>query len=162
MPVKAWFLAGLILFSSVAATAQKIQKIKMQELAAYAATSDSVLVINFWATFCKPCVEEIPYLLKICKKYKGQKVKLLLVSLDPPADYPVNISTFVQKRKFSATNLWLDETDADYFCPQIDKKWSGSIPATLIVHKAMNYRSFFEQPFKQAEFESVLKTALGL
>jgi thiol-disulfide isomerase/thioredoxin len=162
MPVKTWFLTGLILFSSVAANAQKIQKIKMKELAVYASGSDSVLVINFWATFCKPCVEEIPYLLKICKKYKGQKVKLLLVSLDAPAEFPAKIRAFVKKKKFTATNYWLAETDADYFCPQIDKKWSGSIPATLIVNKAKNYRGFFEQPFKEAEFESVLKTALGL
>ncbi len=162
MPVKALFLAGLILRCSFFADAQKIQKIQMKELAAYAATSDSVLVINFWATFCKPCVEEIPYLLKICKKYAGQKVKLLLVSLDPQSEYPAKIRAFVKKKKFNTTNLWLAETDADYFCPQIDKKWSGSIPATLIVNKANNYRVFFEQPFKEAEFESVLKTALGL
>jgi thiol-disulfide isomerase/thioredoxin len=162
MPVKAWFLAGLILFSTFFVNAQKLQKIQMKELAAYAAVSDSVLVINFWATFCKPCVEEIPYLLKICKKYKSQKVKLVLVSLDPPSEYPAKVKAYIKKNKFTAINFWLAETDADYFCPQIDKKWSGSIPATLIVNKARNYRSFFEQPFKEAEFESILKTALGL
>jgi thiol-disulfide isomerase/thioredoxin len=162
MTVKAWFLTGLILFSSFFANAQTIQKIKMKELAAYAATSDSVLVINFWATFCKPCVEEIPYLLNICKKYKGKKVKLLLVSLDQPSEYPVKLRAYVKKHKFAAVNFWLAETDADYFCPQIDKKWSGSIPATLVVNKAKDYRSFFEQPFKEAEFEAVLKTALGM
>ncbi len=162
MPVKAWFLAGLIVHFVFTAEAQKIQKIQMKELAAYAAQSDSILVINFWATFCKPCVEEIPYLLKICKKYSTQKVKLLLVSLDPPSEYPARLKAFIKKNKFATTNLWLAETDADYFCPLIDQKWSGSIPATLIVNKTLKYRSFFEQPFKETEFEAVLKTALGL
>jgi thiol-disulfide isomerase/thioredoxin len=162
MPVKVCLIALLLLCYSFFATAQKVQSVKMKDLAAYAATSDSVLVINFWATFCKPCVEEIPYLIKVCQKYSAQKVKLLLVSLDAPADYPAKIRAFVQKNKFNGTNFWLSETDADYFCPQIDEKWSGSIPATLIVNKANNYRSFFEQPFTEAAFETVLKTALGL
>jgi thiol-disulfide isomerase/thioredoxin len=162
MRLKTIFIAGWLLCAASFAAAQSIQKIKMAELAAYIAGSDSVLVVNFWATFCKPCVEEIPYLEKVCKKYRGQKVTLLLVSLDLPADYPAKIKAFVKKRRFTARTLWLAETDADYFCPQIDKKWSGSIPATLIVNKAKNHRSFYEQPFKEAEFEKVLREALGM
>jgi thiol-disulfide isomerase/thioredoxin len=162
MLVKTWVLAILMVHFVVFIHAQKIQSIKMTELAAYANKTDSVLVINFWATFCKPCVEEIPFLQKICKKYTANKVKLILVSLDGPAEYPNKIRAFIHKKKFSATHFWLNETDADYFCPQIDKQWSGAIPATLIVNKANNYRGFFEQSFKETEFEAVLKNALGL
>jgi thiol-disulfide isomerase/thioredoxin len=162
MKLKTYFFAILLLCASFFAAAQTVQKIKMAELAAYIAHSDSVLVVNFWATYCKPCVEEIPYLIKICKKYKGQKVKLLLISLDMPADYPVALKAFIKKHRFIVQNCWLAENDADYFCPQIDKKWSGAIPATLIVNKAKNYREFFEQPFKEAAFEALLKTALGM
>jgi thiol-disulfide isomerase/thioredoxin len=142
--------------------AQPIPSIKMAELAQYAAATDSVLVINFWATFCKPCVEEIPFMQRISRKYAGQKVKLLLVSLDTKDAYPAKLRHFVKKHGFRAPVVWLNETDADYFCPLADPKWSGAIPATLIVNNKRGERRFYEQPFTPQEFEKEVKAVLGL
>ncbi|MEO6730991.1 MAG: TlpA disulfide reductase family protein [Ferruginibacter sp.] len=127
----------------------------------YSKKTDAVYVINFWATFCKPCIAEIPYLQSISKKYESKKVKLLLVSLDLPVFFPDKIRSFAKKNNFTADIAWLNESDADYFCPVIDKKWSGSIPATLFVNAATGYKMFVENEMSNEQFESELKMAIA-
>ena len=150
----------LLFFSVNASKAQTIPSWKVTRLQNFIATTDSVLVINFWATFCKPCVEEIPYFQTIVDKYKDQKVKLLLVSLDLKDEYPDKIKAFAVKNNYTRQIVWLNETNADYFCPRVDKKWMGGIPSTLIINPRTGYRKFFEQQLRQEEFEIELKKAL--
>ena len=152
----------LAAFLNHTAYTQVIPKWKMDDVVNYfSAKNDSVYVVNFWATFCKPCIAEIPGFIKIVKKYEGQKVKLLLVSLDLPADYPNKILAFVKKNNYASSIVWLNETNADHFCPMIDKSWSGAIPATIIVNTKTGYRKFFEAELSQEEFEKELKTAVS-
>lgn len=152
-------IACLLLFQVVAA--QQIAKLRATDIQQILVThTDTVLVINFWATFCKPCVEEIPYLQQIANKFKVSKVGLLLVSLDLPTYYPAKIAAFAKKRRFTAPLAWLNETDADYFCPLIDKKWSGVIPATLIVNTKTGYRAFYESQLSPTAFETAIQKAL--
>ena len=139
---------------------QQIQKIKIKALTDLIATSDSVLIINFWATFCKPCVEEIPNLLKFTKKYKKEKASLYLVSLDLEDYYPEKIKKFVAKKKYAAKIAWLDESNADYFCAFIDASWSGAIPATLFINNKNGYKKFYEKQLSATEIEVAIKAAL--
>ncbi len=151
----------LLFFSNVPSLkAQSIPTFNVTDLNSYIAASDSILVINFWATFCKPCNEEIPYFERIVNKYKKQKVKLLLVSLDIKNQYPYKIKAFAKKNKYSSQIVWLNETNADYFCPAVDITWSGGIPATLIVNTNTGYRKFFEDQLKAEAFERELKLAI--
>jgi thiol-disulfide isomerase/thioredoxin len=160
--MKKLLLALSFITFSIAANSQTIKKWKITDVEKYIATSkDSVLVINFWATFCKPCVAEIPSFIKVTSQYKDKGVKLLLVSLDLPAFYPAKIQTFAKAHDFTPQIVWLDETNADYFCPKIDPKWSGSIPATLIINKKTGYRKFFEEEMEEGKFLEELKSALG-
>lgn len=122
---------------------------------------EEVLVINFWATFCKPCVAEIPHFIRITNNYRDRGVKLLLVSLDMKSQYPGKIRSFVKKHRFTAPVFWLDETNADYFCPKVDTSWSGSIPATLIVNKRTGYRKFYEEEMSGPDLEKALQEAIG-
>ncbi len=155
------FIVVIICFG-VTAQAQQIPKLKMADVVKLFNTkSDTIYVVNFWATFCKPCVAEIPNFIKIANQYKKQKVKLLLVSLDLPSFYPKRIATFATKNNFTTNLAWLDETDADYFCPMIDKDWSGAIPATIIVNNKTGYKKFFEAEMKGEEFEKEVKKAIG-
>ena len=140
--------------------AQQTQKIKIKALTDLIATSDSILIINFWATFCKPCVEEIPDLIKLAKKYKKEKASLYLVSLDLEDYYPEKIKKFVAKKKYAAKIAWLDESNADYFCPLIDASWSGAIPATLFINNKTGYKKFYEKQLSATEIEVALKAAL--
>jgi len=145
-----------------AADAQKIAKWKIEDVvSSFSAKNDTVYVVNFWATFCKPCIAEIPDFIKLVEKYKKQKVKLLLVSLDLPTYYPAKIADFVKKNNYKTNIAWLNETNADHFCPMIDAKWSGAIPSTIIVNNNTGYKKFVEDQISPEDFERYLKEAIG-
>jgi len=153
---------GILLFAGMPVKSQGIASWKMEEVVkSFKNSSDSIYVINFWATFCKPCVAEIPYLQKIALKYKGRKVRLLLVSLDMQEYYPEKIAAFAKKSNIQADIVWLNETNADHFCPMIDKTWSGSIPATLFVNAKTGYKKFFEEEMKEDQFEIELLKSIN-
>lgn len=139
-------LICMMLIAMVAvAQGQAIKKMKMDELLRMIDTIKTPLVVNFWATWCGPCVHEIPWFEKNVKEFAGQKVKLILVSIDYPDEYPKNIAAFAKKNGYSSEIIWLNETDADSFCPKVDKSWQGTIPVTLMVNNKKKYRQFFNQ-----------------
>src|SRR5687767_16014861 len=103
---------GYLLFTSTTFS-QTIRKVKVTEVEEYIKYSDHAIVLNCWATWCAPCIEEIPYFSETVKKYKDQKVELLLVSLDFANSYPNKILDLIKKKHFEATFFWLNETNAD-------------------------------------------------
>ena len=159
--MKAIVINLFMIMAALCTQGQGSRSVKVTELQKTIASSDSVLVINFWATFCKPCIHEIPYFQTITEKYKDQKVKLLLVSLDLPSWYPQKVDSFLVLNKYRAEVVWLNESNADYFCPRIDPKWSGSIPATYFVNRKTGYKKLFEGEMKPEEFEKELQLAIG-
>lgn len=136
---------------------QEIKKMNIKDLEEYIRKSEKPLVVNFWATFCQPCIEEIPYFQNTIKEKYKNDVELLLVSLDLPDYYPAKISSFVNRKNFFVPVIWLNESDADYFCPIIDARWSGAIPATLMINNKKKYRKFFEQQLTHFQLERELK-----
>jgi thiol-disulfide isomerase/thioredoxin len=149
----------LFLFLSVALNAQQIKKIRIADLEKTIAESKTPLIVNFWATFCIPCIKEIPYFQKLVKQHQKDSIKLLLVSLDLQEDYS-NIKSFAAKRKFTAPIVWLDETNADYFCPRVDSSWSGAIPASLFINNRTGYRKFLEQELSEVQLEKEIMAIL--
>lgn len=119
-------------------------------------SSDTVFVVNFWATFCKPCIEEIPDLEAAVRESEEKPVKLLLVSVDQKSFYPTKLRQFIQERKFESEVIWLNETNADYFCPAVDPAWSGAIPATLVIAPKKGAREFFEAPLTKQDMAGIL------
>jgi len=144
-------LVSILIFS--AAHAQPVKKIKIEELATYIKNSDHPLVLSFWATWCGPCVREIPWIQEAIKKRADKNVEFVLVSLDFKEAFPNKVSEFVKQKNFVATHYWLDETNADIFCPKIDPKWEGGIPATLFVNNKTGYHQFFQQQLKDRQAE---------
>jgi thiol-disulfide isomerase/thioredoxin len=141
---------------------QTIKKVKITEVEEYIKNSDHPIVLNCWATWCAPCIEEIPYFIETVKKYKDQKVELLLVSLDFANSYPNKILDLIKKKQFEATFFWLNETNADYFCPKIDPKWDGTLPSTLFVNTKTGYRKFFGRPMTDRQVELEVSRLIGL
>ena len=146
-----------MLLLSVTVRAQEIKKLSIDELQSYITKSDKPLVVNFWATWCSSCVEEIPYFISTVRDKYGSKVELLLVSLDVKRYYPQTIKAFAEKRNFTAPIAWLSESDADVFCPRIDNRWGGEIPVTLMVNNSKSYRRFYDRALTQLQLEQELK-----
>ena len=153
------FILGLG-FSNV--EGQNIPKWKISDLETYIKNSNKPTVVNFWATFCKPCIAEIPHFQKLVKQYEKDSVQVLLVSLDMEEMYPAKIKAFADKFKFTAPIVFLDETNADVFCPKIDEKWSGAIPASLFINNRTGYRKFFEEEMSEQKFETELKSLIAV
>jgi thiol-disulfide isomerase/thioredoxin len=142
---KRFLILTCAILLSVTLMGQTVKKVKITDLEAYITQCDHPLVVSFWATYCLPCIKEIPYFQSTAAKYKDKGVELILVSLDMPDFYPSKISAFAEKNKYTAPILWLDESNADYFCPKIDKNWSGGIPCSLFINNRTRYRQFFDR-----------------
>jgi thiol-disulfide isomerase/thioredoxin len=107
--------------------------------------NDTVYVINFWATWCAPCIEELPYFEQLHQEYRSRKVKVLLVSMDFRKDLETKLNAFLQRRQFSTPVVALLDSDYDNWIEQVDPQWTGSIPATLVIHG--KNRKFIEDEF---------------
>lgn len=120
---------------------------------------DTTFVVNIWATWCGPCKEELPYFVKLDSTYRDKKSKLLLVSIDDKKDQK-KVIDYLKKKKYSPEAVLLDESNADYWMPFIDKDWQGAIPVTLFWNKEKNYRAFFGRQMKEDELKTEWEKAL--
>lgn len=155
-----YFLLFFLLLYVQKTGAQEIKKWKLNDLATAIQTAEGPTIFNFWATFCKPCIEEVPAFQEVAKKYEAAGVRLILVSLDLPETYP-KLKSFAAKRKFIAPVVFLDETNADLFCPVVDEKWSGAIPASLLINHKTGYRKFFEEQLSRQQLQKEITVMTG-
>ncbi len=116
--------------------------------------SDTLFVVNFWATWCEPCIEELPAFEAINQEYKNQKFKMLLVSLDFNKQKEKKLIPFIINHHLKAKVLHLNDPDANAWIEKVDANWSGSIPATLVFTK--NKRVFFEQSFTKEQLKNII------
>ena len=116
-------------------------------------------VINFWATWCAPCVKELPAFERLKEQYAEMNVEVLLVSLDFPKQKEKKLIPFINRRKIQSKVVLLDDVNEDYWIKEINDQWSGAIPATLIYNT--NSRKFYEQSFDYTTLENELKTFLN-
>jgi thiol-disulfide isomerase/thioredoxin len=126
---------------------QSITSVKIQDLLTeIQKTDDTLRVINLWATWCAPCVKELPYFEQAHQSFKSQKVKIILTAIE---DELPKVQAFVKKRNLQAYLLFLDEEHANEWIPQIEKSWQGEIPVTLFVKQGI--KKFHSGDFTQAE-----------
>jgi thiol-disulfide isomerase/thioredoxin len=158
--MKKKFLFALVLISFFAKeiSSAQVRAIKFSELEKIMQQkNDSLVVINFWATWCKPCIDELPYFIQLKKNYSSEKLKLIFVSLDFKRDLKKKVVPFVKRKKLNAEVVLLDETNYNSWIDKVDSTWSGAIPATLIIDE--NHRKYFyEKDFTSYfELEKIIK-----
>jgi len=118
--------------------------------------SDKVQVINFWATWCAPCVKEIPLLEKL--NLENQLVEVTLVSMDYDLDSnPEKVNRFISRKNLQSRVLILAERNPNDWIDKIEKKWSGALPATLVVNTQTNTRRFVQGELKPGEIEKMIQ-----
>ena len=107
--------------------------------------NDTLYVFNFWATWCAPCVEEMPYFETLHEKTAGKKVKVCLVSLDFKKDLDRKLRPFLAEKKLQATVLMLADGRYNDWIDRVSPEWSGAIPATLLLKEGK--RAFYGEQF---------------
>ncbi|WP_108424164.1 TlpA family protein disulfide reductase [Flagellimonas amoyensis] len=115
---------------------------------------DQTYIINFWATWCKPCLEELPHFERIREEQKNNNVKVILVSLDMPHMWKPRLEPYVKNKKIQSEVVILDDPKQNEWIPKVDEAWGGGIPATLIYNK--DKRQFFEKGFTYEELNEAL------
>lgn len=94
--------------------------------------NDTTYVLNFWATWCQPCIAEMPYFEKLVAEKAGQPVRIWLVSMDFPKDIKNKLVPFVLQRNLAPRVLSLADMDYNAWIDRVSPEWDGAIPFTLI------------------------------
>ncbi len=145
-----------VLFVGLISLSGDVEVIKFPALEEYMyQKNDKVKVINFWATWCKPCMEELPHFEKMHRQYKDKNVEVLLVSLDQ-ASMINKVKNSLKKNDITAKVVLLDEVDFNKWINEVDSTWTGSIPATLIISKNNTSKQFYERQFTQQQLEQLI------
>lgn len=111
-------------------------------------------IVNFWATWCAPCVKEMPYFEQITSEYASDEVQVILVNLDMPRMWDSHLVPFVEERNLRSQVVVLDDPKQNEWIPKVNEGWSGAIPATLIYNK--DRREFYEEAFTYDRLKQVL------
>ena len=124
-------------------------------------SNDTTYIVNFWATWCAPCVKELPYFEALNDLYKDDKVKVILVSLDFKRQLETKLYPFIEEKQLKSDVIVLYDSDSNYWINDISDSWSGALPATLVYKNES--RSFYEQCFhSQEELNDIIKPYLNL
>ncbi|SEB75484.1 Thiol-disulfide isomerase or thioredoxin [Tenacibaculum sp. MAR_2009_124] len=137
----------------------KVNVLNYEQLKPLLNKKDSkIYVVNFWATWCVPCVKELPAFEKLNKEYKNKNVEVILVSLDLARQKERSVIPFLKKKNIRSSVLIFNDSNEQFWIEDIAKEWTGSIPATIIYNKKK--RKFYEQSFDYEELKNELQTFL--
>lgn len=121
-----------------------------------AAERDKIQIINFWATWCGPCIKELPLFEKITSEGRPD-VKVILVSLDLDLDPdPEKVYRFIDRKNIQSEVLLLNEPDPNSWINNIEPQWSGALPATVIINPKTGKRKFIGRSLREGELEEYL------
>ena len=137
--------------------AQKTEKIGVPELEKILASPENVLhVVNFWATWCPPCVTELPYFEKLSIEYQGKEVKFILISLDFPSQIDTRLIPFLKDNKITADVRVMTNIDYNSWIEKVDSSWQGNIPVTLFFNNARKIRYFHPSEVTEKELRDLI------
>lgn len=117
--------------------------------------NDKIEVINFWATWCKPCVAEMPYIQSLAQN--NDNVHVTMVSLDFAEGFDNKVIPFVKEKALITDVILLDNLDYNSWIDKVDPSWSGAIPATLIINHQNGKRKFVEKELEEGEIERLIQ-----
>lgn len=147
MKIPAFKFFILVLFAfSMSGYSQNVKLLNIDQLNERIKNGkDSTYVVNFWATWCAPCIKELPHFEKLNAEFKAEKLAVLLVSVDFKSKLKSAVIPFVKRKNMKSEVFLLNESSPQEYIDRIDKSWSGSIPATLFIKG--DKRTFIESEF---------------
>jgi len=108
--------------------------------------SDKLHIINFWASWCGPCITELPEFKRVLLESDSSKVDFLFISLDFPSEIDKKLKPFLQKNNFPFEFALMNDTDYNSWIDIVDPGWQGNIPATLFYNNARSIHYFIPGP----------------
>ena len=136
----------LIFAFSISSYSQQVKLLNIDQLNERIKNGkDSTYVVNFWATWCAPCIKELPHFEKLSAEYKSEKLAVLLVSVDFKSKLNSAVIPFVKRKNLKCEVFLLNESSPQEYIDRIDPSWSGSIPATIFIKN--DKRKFVESEF---------------
>lgn len=131
------------------------ESIRLSQFKKELSSGSKIKVINFWATWCAPCVKELPLFEKLNQENK--EVEVLLVSMDYDLDpNPEKVKRFIDRKKLQSKVVILAEANPTDWIDKIDKDWSGALPATLIINPQSGKRKLIEREMKDGELDKLI------
>ena len=122
--------------------------------------NDTLNIVNFWATWCVPCVKELPHFVATAAEMSNKPVKLILVSLDTRSSLDSAVIPFIKDKNFVARHYLLDDNGRmNEWIPKIDAKWDGAIPATALYKNGQKLR-FDQGQLSERELKTNIQTHL--
>lgn len=145
-----------LLFWSGCAFSQTVSATyKIEDLLKRISPQDTLYVVNFWASWCKPCVQELPALDSLNAQSQNTATKVLLVCLDFSEELNTKVIPFLKKKNIQSECVLLDEVNGNDYINKISTVWSGAIPATFFKYGTKN--ALVEKKMQLKEMESQLK-----
>lgn len=145
---------SLFLLLSINAWSQKIEIVTFEQLEKrWNTPNDTLYLINYWATWCMPCVKELPEFIKLEQEMLGQQFKMILVSLDFPKHMEGRVIPFLRNNNMTSEVVILD-ADANVWINKINPKWDGAIPATQFIKN--NKKAFYDEPLSYEKLKEIV------
>jgi thiol-disulfide isomerase/thioredoxin len=129
--------------------------------AALDARRERVVLVNFWATWCRPCLKELPELIGLEKKYAARGFELLAVSLDDPADQETIVRPFLAKWFPELRSLMRRSPDMDAMVSVVDPAWNEVLPTSYVLDGSGRVRARLQGGKPVAEFEAAILPLLA-
>ena len=130
--------------------------VKLPELQKLINQPGPVKVINFWATWCAPCIKEMPLFEKLNQEDKNSKVILVSMDYDLDPD-PAKVKRFIERKKILSQVVILAEENPNDWIEKIDKNWSGALPSTLVINPNSGKRKFIQGEMKEGDLEKLIQ-----
>lgn len=125
----------------------------------FAQENDTTYLINFWATWCKPCLEELPLLQRVQRDNREQPLRIVLVSLDTERGAIQRIPAYLEQRGIDLPTVVLTDEGNDWK-RALDEKWDGSLPTSLVYKGGLRY--VYRRPFMSLpDLQSAVAPLLG-
>jgi thiol-disulfide isomerase/thioredoxin len=123
-------------------------------------SNDTVYLVNFWATWCAPCRKEMPAIMAVEEKYRGNNFKVLLVSLDFPSHLESALLPYLENNKINSEVVLLNDPNQNRWINLVDPNWSGDIPFTLIYGK--DFRESHSGALAFEKLDSIINNTIKL